>query len=121
VPSAESDERCRLLIGLGTAQRNTGDPVQRETLLDACRIASDLKDVDLAAGPRWPTTAGLPGAAPTEVGRQRIEAIERAIELDEPHPARRARLLALLAQELSWEPEFATAVQQTHRSLSGTS
>jgi hypothetical protein len=42
------------------------------------------------------------------VDRQRVEAIERAIELDEPsNPARRARLLALQAQELSWEPEFA--------------
>jgi hypothetical protein len=42
------------------------------------------------------------------VDSERVEAIERAIELDDPpNPARRARLLALQAQELSWEPEFA--------------
>ena len=34
-------------------------------------------------------------------------AIERAIELDDPpHAARRARLLALQAQELAWDPDF---------------
>ena len=67
MPSVESDERCRLLLGLGTAQRNTGDPVHRETPLDVCRIASDLKDGTLPHGPRWPTTGGLPGAAPTVI------------------------------------------------------
>ena len=33
-----------LAIGLGTAQRQTGDPSFRETLLDAARRAADLDD-----------------------------------------------------------------------------
>ena len=43
-----------------------------------------------------------------EVDEARIEAIERAIELDDPpHPGRRGPLLALQSQELSWDPDFA--------------
>jgi tetratricopeptide (TPR) repeat protein len=104
----ESDERCRLLIGLGTAQRDTGDPAHRDTLLDACRIASGLKDGDLAAAAALANHRRAAGSGTYgEVDRERVEAIERAIELDEPSkPARRARLLALQALELSWEPEF---------------
>ena len=38
---------------------------------------------------------------------ERVAAIERAIELDDPpNPARRARLLALKALELEWDPDF---------------
>ena len=35
-----------LAIGLGTAQRQTGDPAFRDTLLDAARRAADLGDTD---------------------------------------------------------------------------
>ena len=35
-----------LLIGLGTAERQTGDPAFRETLLQACRRAADLGDTE---------------------------------------------------------------------------
>ena len=42
-----------------------------------------------------------------ELDEERLAAIERAIELDDPpHPARRARLLALKALELTWDPDF---------------
>ena len=42
-----------LAIGLGTAQRQTGDPAFRETLLDAARRAADLDDTGrlVAVGP----------------------------------------------------------------------
>ena len=36
-------ERCELLIGLGEAQRQTGDPDSRETLLEAARLAQELR------------------------------------------------------------------------------
>ena len=42
-------ERCRALIGLGEAQRLTGEAAYRETLLEASRIASTLGDAELAA------------------------------------------------------------------------
>jgi tetratricopeptide (TPR) repeat protein len=43
-----------------------------------------------------------------ERDEERLAAIARAIELDDPpNPARRAQLLALEAMELSWDPDFA--------------
>ena len=105
----DSRERCEALIGLGTAQRQIGDPAHRETLLEASRIASELKDGELAAGAALANYRESAGSRTFgEVDQERIDAIERAIELDDtPGPARRARLLALQAQELSWEPDFA--------------
>ena len=41
-----------LAIGLGTAQRQTGDPAFRDTLLGAARRAADLGDTDAARGRR---------------------------------------------------------------------
>ena len=106
----DSAERCETLIGLGTAQRQTGDPAHRETLLEASRIASALRDGDLAARAAWANHRGTSGSGTYgDVDQARITAIERALELDDPpDPARRARLLALQVQELSWDPDFAS-------------
>ena len=47
--SVASAARSEALIGLGEAQRQTGVPVYRETLLEAAGIAAELRDADLAA------------------------------------------------------------------------
>jgi hypothetical protein len=105
----DSRQRCAALIGLGAAQRQTGDPAHRETLLEASRIASTLSDAELAARAALESSRPASGSGPFgEVDRERIEAIERALELSDPSdPVRRARLLALQTQELSWDPDFA--------------
>jgi hypothetical protein len=104
---ADSRERCEALIGLGDAQRQTGAAAYRETLLEASRIASDLADAELAGRSAVANNRGFYGAF-GQVDSERLAAIERAIELDEPpNPARRASLLALQAQELTWDPDFA--------------
>ena len=104
---ADSRERCEALIGLGEAQRQTGVAAFRETLLEASRIASDLEDAALVARSALANSRGLYGML-GQVDSERLAAIERAIELDEPpNPARRARLLALQAQELTWDPDIA--------------
>jgi class 3 adenylate cyclase len=107
---ADGAERCRALIGLGEAQRQIGEPAHRETLLEASRIASALQDADLAARAAWANHRGTSGSGTYgDIDQARIEAIERALELDDPpDPARRARLLALQTQELSWDPDFAS-------------
>ena len=46
-----------LAIGLGTAQRQTGDPAFRETLLDAARRAATSATPTASWPPPWPTTA----------------------------------------------------------------
>ena len=52
--SAASAARCEALIGLGEAQRQTGVPAYRETLLEAAGIASELA----GRRPRRPCGAG---------------------------------------------------------------
>jgi class 3 adenylate cyclase len=103
----ETIERCEALIGLGEAQRQTGVPAYRETLLAASGIASELGDAELAARAALVNNRGFTSGI-GKVDMERVAAIERALELDHPpQPARHARLLSLLALELVYEPEHA--------------
>jgi class 3 adenylate cyclase len=103
----DSAVRCEALIGLGEAQRQTGDAAYRETLLEASRISGSSEDAELAARAALANNRGESSVF-GEIDEARLAAIERAIELDDPpHPARRARLLALQALELQWDPDFA--------------
>jgi class 3 adenylate cyclase/tetratricopeptide (TPR) repeat protein len=97
--------RCEALIGLGEAQRQTGVSAYRETLLEAAGIASELGDADLAARAALANNRGFVSRTGL-VDAERVGAIERAIELDDPpQPARHALLLSLLAKELAFEPD----------------
>jgi len=99
-------ERCEALIGLGEAQLQSGQAAYRETLLEASRIASALADAELAARAALANNRGFPSTF-GEVDAQRLAAIDNAIELDDPpNRARRARLLAIKALELTWDPDF---------------
>ena len=105
--SAPSAARSEALIGLGEAQRQTGVPGYRETLLEAAGIAAELRDAGLAARATLANNRGFVSRF-GGVDPERVAAIERALELDDPpQPARHARLLALLATELAFEPERA--------------
>jgi class 3 adenylate cyclase len=97
-------ERCRVLIGLGEAQLLTGAAEYRETLLEAAEIASTLGDAELAASAALANNRGIASAV-GDVDSDRLAAIERATELDDgSQPVRRARLLALRASELAFDP-----------------
>jgi hypothetical protein len=105
--SAEGDarERCEALIGLGEAQRQTGDGAYRDTLLDASRIAHRLGDAEFAAAAALANNSGTYSVI-GQVDAERVEAIEWALEIDDPpSPARRGRLLALEALEFGWDPD----------------
>ena len=100
---AETEERCEALVGLGESQRQLGDGAYRATLLEAAELASHLGSAELAASAALANTSGTYSVI-GEIDNERLQAIERALELDDPPvPARRARLLALEAQELSWD------------------
>jgi class 3 adenylate cyclase len=100
-------ERCEALIGLGEARLQTGDAAYRETLLEAARIASALADAELAARAALANNRAAVSSTFGELDRQRLAAIDAAIELDDPPDrGRRARLLALKALELEWDPDF---------------
>jgi len=103
----DSAERCEALIGLGEAQLQSGEAAYRETLLEASRIASALADAELAARAALANNRGGFSSTFGEVDAERLAAIERAIELDDPpNHLRRARLLAVKALELEWDPDF---------------
>jgi class 3 adenylate cyclase len=106
IGDVDGTERCEALIGLGEAQLQTGDRAYRETLLDAARIASTMADAELAARAALANNRGISSTF-GEIDTERLAAIERAIELDDPpNRARRARLLAIKALELEWDPDF---------------
>ncbi len=99
----ESAERCQALIGLGQAQQLTGDAAYRRTLLSAAQLASSLGDADLATAAALANTRGFTSLI-GHLDDERVEAIERALELDErTDPGRRAQLLALESQEMLYE------------------
>ncbi len=103
----DSAERCEALIGLGEAQLLSGEAAYRETLLEASRIASAMADAELAARAALANNRGVVSSAFGEIDAERLAAIDRAIELDDPpNRARRARLLGIKALELEWDPDF---------------
>ena len=103
-PAGERCERCELLIGLGEAQRQVGNPEFRTTLLDAARLAQGLSDVDrlgravLANTRGWVSQAGA-------VDYERVQALEAAAAALPHDDPRRAPVLALLACELHYGGE----------------
>ena len=100
-PGGDRSERCELMVGLGEAQRQSGSPEFRRTLLDAATLARDIDDVDrlcravVANSQGW-ITASQFGAADSE-RVQALDATAGVLAQDDP---RRALVLALLAYEL---------------------
>ncbi len=104
-PDVDAAERCDLLIGLGQAQRQAGEPAFRDTLLEASRLASNLGDADRAAQAAIANNRGLVSVF-GEIDEERLQALERALELDGfANPARCARLISLQTMELQFDPD----------------
>lgn len=92
-------ERAELMLDLGIAQRYSGRPEYRETLLGACRAAEDLDAPDIyirAALQNHRGFSSTVGSSDTE----RIAVLERALDLVGSAPTvERALLLAHRASE----------------------
>ena len=88
--------------GLGECLRDQGDPSFRAVLLEASLRALELGDVDLTVRSVVANTRGISSIV-SDVDVERVTMIEAALELvgEEPGPDR-ARLLALLASELTF-------------------
>ncbi len=98
--------RAELLLGLGDAQRLTGDPGHRETLLSAGRLADDVGAKDLLVRAVLRNNRGwnsMAGATDSERVAMLELALTRLGDSDSPD---RARLLALLCVERTWDAEF---------------
>lgn len=98
-PAVQSPERCSLLVALGTAQRQMGDPAHRETLLRAGEEAVAIGDAEslvaaLVANTRWFAPVGA-------IDEERVAQLRRAIVvLGDEDSAAKAQILAELALEL---------------------
>jgi DNA-binding SARP family transcriptional activator/tetratricopeptide (TPR) repeat protein len=95
-------ERIDLLLGLGSAQRQSGIPSFRATLLEAARRARELSDTNrlvaaaLANHRGWFSSLG-------QVDGERVDVIEAALDaLPVADSPERARLLATLCAELTY-------------------
>ena len=90
-----------LAIGLGTAQRQTGDPAFRDTLLGAARRAADLGDTERLVAAALANNRGWFAAAGA-VDADKVEILEMALDrLSADHPDR-ALVLATLCAELTY-------------------
>ena len=91
-------ERAGLLVRLGHAQQQAGDPGALATLTEAAALARGCGATAIVAQAALATDRGflrLGPAAPAQVAL-----VESALEMADADPATRARLLALLAEDL---------------------
>ena len=106
--ASADDPHCRaaLLLGLGDAQRQTGDPAHRETLLEAAHLADNIGAIDLLVRAALRNTRGLASTIGT-IDHDRVEVVTRALarlrDADNPD---RARLLALLCSERTYDADL---------------
>jgi class 3 adenylate cyclase len=102
------DARLRgvLLVGIGDAQRQTGDPAFRDTLLEAGRLAQRVGDNDTLAAAVLANNRGW-NSANLDVDAERVAMIEAALAgIGDSDSTRRARLLSLLAQERTFGSDY---------------
>lgn len=90
-----------LAIGLGTAQRQIGDPVFRETLLDATRQAADLGDTERLVAAALANSRGFLTALGT-VDADKVEVLEMALDRLSADHRDRALVIATLCAELTY-------------------
>lgn len=104
-PPHDDVDHGRTLLDLGVAQRHAGQPSYRRTLLDAVRIAQLHNADDLLAEAALALSPGgfsVLGRVDADV----VEALEAALDVVAPGTAQQAGLLATLAGELTWHPDF---------------
>ena len=100
VAESAEGQRIRLLIALGEAQCQAGDPAHRETLLAASRLAAERGDADALARAALANTRPIFSSTVGEVDDDRVVSLEAALEATEDDAPTRARLLAVLGTEL---------------------
>jgi tetratricopeptide (TPR) repeat protein len=101
---AEDVTRFELLVGLGDAQRQAGDPEFRGTLLEAAALARRLEDGPRLVRAVLANSRGFVSASGV-VDDERLHALEDAlVAVGDGDSPDRAVLLATLAAELSFSP-----------------
>lgn len=100
-----SDLRGDVLLGLGEAQRQSGDGMFRDTLLRAAAWAGARGDVERLVRAALANTRGFFSLI-LAVDHERVAVLEAALQaVGERQPAQRAQLLGLLAAEIVYVPQ----------------
>ncbi|RSM64525.1 hypothetical protein DMB66_19565 [Actinoplanes sp. ATCC 53533] len=103
LPDGGPAQRCEILVGLGTAQRQAGDPAHRETLLGAGRLAIALRHDDLLVRAALANNRGDVSRFGS-IDHERVEILRRAIGV-RPGGPDGALLHSILAIELHGAPD----------------
>ncbi|SNS50562.1 Transcriptional regulatory protein, C terminal [Actinomadura meyerae] len=103
LPGGDVTQRCETLVGLGTAQRQAGDPAHRGTLLEAGRLAIGLGHDDLLVRAALANNRGDVSQF-AMIDEERVEILRRAIAT-RPRVSDGALLHAILAIELHGAPD----------------
>lgn len=113
----DEGRRAAVLVGLGAAQRQIGDPAHRETLLRAAALADASDDVALlvravlANSRGWQSTIGA-------TDHDRIAMIERSLDrLGPVDTVERAQLLIQLAVEQVYSVDLGTRLARTEEAI----
>jgi DNA-binding winged helix-turn-helix (wHTH) protein/tetratricopeptide (TPR) repeat protein len=101
--AGQTTRRCAALVGLGTAQRQVGDPAHRETLLDAGRIAIEIHHDDLLVRAALANNRGEVSQFGS-IDDERVQILRRAIAA-RPSGSDGALLQAILAIEIHAAPD----------------
>ena len=108
-----------LQIALGEAERRAGDTAHRQTLLEASRLAAERGDADALARAALANTRGAYASAVGAVDGDRVASLEAALEAVGPEATpTRARLLAALAQELTYAGDRPHRIRLADEALS---
>ena len=91
-----------LAIGIGTAQRQSGDAAFRETLLDAARRAADVGDTARLVAAALANNRGMFSNAATVDG-ERVAILELALDRLPTDDPDRALVLSTLCAELTYD------------------
>ncbi len=91
-----------LAIGLGTAQRQTGNPDYRNTLLNAARRAADLGDMNRLVAAVLANNRGVVSSV-IAFDTEKVEILEKALDRLSTDDPDRALVLATLCSELTFE------------------
>jgi DNA-binding SARP family transcriptional activator/tetratricopeptide (TPR) repeat protein len=90
-----------LAIGLGTAQRQTGDPAFSDTLLGAARRAADLGDSERLVATALANNRGVVSSI-ISMDTDKVDMLETALDRLPPDNPDRALVLATLCSEVTY-------------------
>lgn len=103
--AGQGELACEIRTRLGDAERRAGRGTYRERLLEAARTARELGRDDLLVAAAIANYRGLHSASGV-IDEEKVAVLEAALDTEVGRdPATRARLLATLVGELTYDPE----------------